>query len=278
MQSTKLSLRGLEIFQLIAQTGSLREVASITGLSMSTISHHMRNIEQNLGVDLVDHTKRPMVLTPAGSVFLRYVDEGLLLIRRGEIELTSGNLAEVRDLRLGVVDDFDNEVAPELAQFLATAMPKCSFKHHTRPSHEIIRLLNEHKLDVGVASRPVNALSGMLEYPLLRDPLILALPVNNTLTPEEFQSGKAKLPFLRYSSNHIIGALIEAHLRRIKVVIPNRFELESNPSIMGMIADGKGWAITTPANFIRVKRFHNQITLQRMRRLCPIDLAATVNF
>ena len=63
---------------------------------------------------LLDHSRRPMVLTPSGTIFLRYVDEGLSLIHRGEIELTSGNLIESRTLRLGVVDDFENDVTPEL--------------------------------------------------------------------------------------------------------------------------------------------------------------------
>ena len=43
--------------------------------------------------------------------------------------------------------------------------------------------------------------------------------------------------------------------------LPNRFELESNQSIIGMVADGSGWAITTPASYLRARRFHRQVTL-----------------
>ncbi|TMV08471.1 LysR family transcriptional regulator [Ruegeria sediminis] len=263
MKRTNLSLRWLEVFQLVAKSGSVRKVASDTGLSVSTVSHHLRSLEENLGVSLLDHSRRPMVVTPAGAIFLRYVTEGLHLIRRGETELTSGNLEEVRELRLGIVDDFDSEVAPELAQFLAQAMPKCTFKHHTRPSHEIIQLLLEHKLDVGVATRPVNDVPELQEYPLLRDPLVLAVPASSTVTPEDFLAGGSGLPFLRYSRNQIIGNLIEAHLRRIKAVLPNRFELESNQSIFGMIAEGSGWAVTTPGSYVRAKRFHDRVALRQ---------------
>jgi DNA-binding transcriptional LysR family regulator len=262
MQRTNLSLRWLEVFQLAAKSGSVQKVASDTGLSISTVSHHLRSLESSLGVNLLDHGRRPMVLTPAGAIFLRYVEDGLRLIRRGETELTSGNLDEARDLRLGIVDDFDSEVAPELAQFLAKAMPKCTFKHHTRPSHEIISLLVEQKLDVGVATRPVNDISGLLETPLLRDPFVLAVPAAHAISGEDLLSGAADLPLLRYSRNQIIGNLIEAHLRRIRVSPPNRFELESNQSIFGMVAEGSGWAITTPASYVRAKRFHNRVTLR----------------
>lgn len=261
MQKTNLSLRGLEVFQLVAKSGSVRKVADETGLSVSTVSHHLRSVEEALGVGLLDHSRRPMVLTPEGSIFARYVEDGLRMIRRGETELTSGDIAQMRELRFGIVDDFDSEVAPELAQFLARAMPKCTFKHHTRPSHEIIRLLAENKLDVGVATQPVHDVSGLFEFPVLRDPFVIALPAGAEDTPEECLSGRSTLPFLRYSHLQIIGSLIEAHLKRTRVSLPNRFELESNQSLLGMVADGSGWAITTPASFVRAKRFHSQIVL-----------------
>lgn len=261
MQRTKLSLRGLEIFQLIAKSGSARTVSKETGLSISTISHHLRSVEDSLGIDLVDHSRRPMVLTPAGTIFARYVDDGLRMIRRGETELLSGDLAQVRELRLGIVDDFDSEVAPELAQFLSQAMPRCTFQHLTRPSHDIIRLLHEKKLDIGVATRPISDATGLVEYPLLRDPFVIALPASASGAPEDFLAGRSSLPFLRYSKNLIIGNLIELHMRRTRVSLNNRFELESNHSLLGMVAEGTGWAITTPASYNRAKRFQDRIAL-----------------
>lgn len=261
MQPIKLSLKSLELFQLVAKSGSVQKVASDVGLSISTVSHHLRNLEDNLNASLLDHSRRPMVLTPAGVNFLRYVNGGLRLIRQGEVQLKSGNLAEAHDLRLAIVDDFDSEIAPELAQFLAGAMPKCRFRHHTRPSHEIIRLLIEGRLDVGVATRPVNDVPGLVEYPLLRDPFVLAVPASDKARPEDFLAGKSNLPFLRYSRSQIIGNQIETHLRRTRVSLPNRFELESNQSIIGMVAEGSGWAITTPAGYLRAKRFHRKVTL-----------------
>tara|TARA_R110002126_G_scaffold291808_1_gene459960 strand:+ start:206162 stop:207151 length:990 start_codon:yes stop_codon:yes gene_type:complete len=261
MQRKALSLRGLEIFQLVAKSGSVGKVAAETGLSISTVSHHLRSVEESLGVSLLNHARRPMVLTPAGSTFARYVEDGLRLIRRGEIELTSGDLSRIHELRFGIVDDFDNEIAPALTQFLARAMPKCTFKHHTRTSLDIIRLLTEQKLDIGVATRPITDIFGLTEYPLLRDPFVIALPASSTEAPESCLAGYSKLPFLRYSPNLIIGSQVEAHLRRLRVSLPNRFEFESNQSIISMVADGSGWAIITPSNYLRASRFHERVSL-----------------
>ena len=152
-------------------------------------------------------------------------------------------------------------MAPDLAQFLARALPKCTFRHFTRPSHEIFQMLFEQRLDAGVATHPMSDVSGLVEYPLVRDPFVVVVPAGQGLDPETLMRAEAPLPLLRYASNQIIGGLIEAQLRRLRVRLPNRFELESNQSIMGMVAAGSGWAITTAASYGRARRFHERVEL-----------------
>lgn len=254
-----LSLRWLEVFQLIAKSGSIQRVASETGLSISTVSNHLRSLETALGVELVDHSRRPMGLTPAGEVFSRYVREGLTVLKRGEAEIRSGNWQHATALRLALIDDFDNQVAPELFRFLAHALPRCNFRHFTRPSHEIITKLQEHKLDAGVATRPSGKTEGLVEYPLLRDPFIVILPESYGGAVEDVLTPDSELPFLRYSRDYTIGKQIEVQLTRSKFSLPNRFELECNQSIVGLVAEGSGWAITTAASFRRARRFHDSV-------------------
>ncbi len=258
-----LSLKWLEIFAMTAQTGSVRATAENFGLSVSTVSQHLLNLEQTLGEELLDHGRRPMALTPQGAVFLRDIEQALHLIRRAEAGLASGNLSQTRALRLGLVEDFDSEVAPELSQLLAQAMPKCAFQHLTKPSHEILAMLRDKSLDAGVATRPVSDVPGLKEIPLLHDPFVLATPAALTLPAEDYLANAAGIPFLRYSATQIMSAQIEAQIRRIRADLPNRFEIESNQSIFGMVAEGRGWTITTPASYARARRFQARVALHR---------------
>ncbi|EDZ46798.1 transcriptional regulator, LysR family [Rhodobacterales bacterium Y4I] len=258
-----LSLRWLEVFQLISKSGSIQKVAAETGLSISTVSNHLRSLESALGVDLVDHTRRPMGLTPAGVVYARYVRDGLMTLRRGEAEIRSGSWQHATDLRMALLDDFDNEVGPELFQFLSTALPRCNFRHYTRPSHEIIAKLQEQKLDAGVATRPAGLLPDLIEYPLMRDPFILVVPAAYSGSVEELTKPEAPLPFLRYSRDHTIGKQIETQLTRLKILLPNRFELECNQSIIGLVAESSGWTVTTAASYHRAQRFHDKVRVVR---------------
>ena len=261
MKKSRLSLKWLEVFQLVARSGSVQHTAQQLGLSVSTVSHHLAKLEETLGVELFDHSRRPMPVTPAGAGFLRDVDQAMRLLHRAETEAQSGPLADTRSLTLALVEDFDDEIAPELARILLAHMPGCTFRHLTRPSHEILTLLRNQDADIGVATQPQFSQPGLLETPLLRDPFVLAVPLDAAAPPEEYLTGTSPLPLLRYSQNQIIGHLIEAQLRRLRISLPNRFEFESNQSIMNMVAEGCGWAITTPACYARARRFHRQLRL-----------------
>lgn len=256
MTKKSLSLRWLEIFQLISKLGSIQKVAAETGLSISTVSNHLRNLEKALDVELVDHSRRPMGLTPAGTVFSRHVHDGLMALRRGEAEIRSGSWQHATDLRLGLIDDFDSRVAPDLFRHLSANLPRCNFRHFTRPSPEILEKLQSQKLDAGVATRPSGHAEGLIEYPLLRDPFIVIIPPSYNGPVEDLTRSKNALPLLRYSRDQTIGKLIEMQLTRSKINLPNRFELECNQSIIGLVAGGSGWTITTAASYYRARRFH----------------------
>ena len=55
--SKDLNLKSLELFQVCAQKGSLQAAAQEAGLTISTVSHHIRNLEDHLGVDLFNHAR-----------------------------------------------------------------------------------------------------------------------------------------------------------------------------------------------------------------------------
>lgn len=258
-----LSLKWLELFQICARKGSLQAVSSETGLSVSTVSHHLRNLEDHLGVELFNHSRRPMVLTPKGRVFLRNIDDALHAIRKAKAEASAGNIAEASYLRFGTIEDFESDIMPELAVFLSQTMPRCDFLYQTSSSHEIIELLRNRQLDLGITTSPPDRLRDLQDRPLLRDPFVVVLPLTNEHPLTDIVTGKTKLPFLRFTNNLIIARLIESQLRRLGVSSPHRFECSSNQTLMAMVAAGAGWTITTPLQFSRSKRFHAKLRMHQ---------------
>ena len=261
--STKsdLSLKWLELFQICAQKGSLQAVSRETGLSVSTVSHHLKNLETHLGVELFDHTRRPMILTPKGRAFLRNIDDALLTIRKATAEASAGEITDTSYLRIGTMEDFDSDIIPELAVMLNKKMPRCEFLFRTDTSHSLIDMMRNRKLDLGITTAPIERMRDLLEQPILRDPFIVVLPTGYDRPVSEVVEGHTSLPFLRFENNQIIARQIEAQLRRMGLSLPRRFECSNNQTLMAMVAAGAGWTITTPLLFSRAQRFHGQVNM-----------------
>lgn len=256
-----LSLKWLELFQICARKGSLQATASETGLSISTVSHHIRRLEDHLGIELFDHSRRPMVLTPKGHAFLKNIDDALQSIRKAKAEASAGNITEASYLRIGSIEDFESDITPDLAVFLSEKMPRCNFLYQTGSSLDIISKLQDRHLDMGIATSPTDRLQSLQDRPMFRDPYIVVLPKLSEQSLSEIVAGKSKLPFLQFSSDLLIAQQIEAQLRRLGLTLPNKFECGNNQMLMAMVAAGAGWTITTPLLFSRAQRFQSKLEM-----------------
>lgn len=63
-------LRAMAIFQVVAELGSFRGAARKLNLSPSVISHHITQLEEQLGLPLLYRSTRRMSLTDAGTELL----------------------------------------------------------------------------------------------------------------------------------------------------------------------------------------------------------------
>ncbi|KXF91217.1 LysR family transcriptional regulator [Phaeobacter inhibens] len=254
-----VTLRGLEVFEALAKTGSVAQTAALTGLSQPAVSQQLRNLESALGAELVNHGRRPMVLTPAGRNFLARTEAVLTELRLAQSELSVVDLNHLSTLSIGLIDDFDNDLTPRLATTLAESLVNCRFKMITASSHDILDALDARELHIAVAATSGALREGITEYPLVQDPFMLVAPRGMLRKPEAEQDILNALPFLRYEGNQLISQQIEAHLARQKLLFEERFEIGSHLSLMALVARRIGWAITTPLGYMRAARFHDEI-------------------
>ncbi len=70
-------LSDLEVFAAVAQRRGFRGAAKATGLSPSTMSHTIRQLEERLGTRLLNRNTRSVALTDAGAALLRRIAPAL---------------------------------------------------------------------------------------------------------------------------------------------------------------------------------------------------------
>ena len=200
-----------------------------------------------------------MPLTPAGEMFLKRAQTILNEAAQAAAELTVADMSSRVRLRLGMIEDFDADVTPGLLMRLSEDMPKAQFLLETGASHRMIEKLETRGLDVAVAAETADLPTNLETHPLLHDPYVVVAPKRLIRDEAKMIQVLRTHPLIQYTSRHVMGRQIAAHLARHNLVLSHRFELDSYHSIMAMVSRGEGWTILTPLGVMRAKRFMDRV-------------------
>lgn len=255
----KITLWQVEIFVAAAEEASISAAARRLGASNSAVSQQLSNLEAALGTPLLERGERPMPLTAAGEMFLKRAQAILNEAAQATAELTVSDMSSRVRLRLGMIEDFDADVTPALLMKLSETMPKARFLLETGASHRLLDKLETRGLDLTVTAEPPDLSPALEIHPLLEDPYVVVAPKRLIRSEAKMLDVLRATPLIQYTSRHVMGRQIGAHLTRQNLVLSHRFELDSYHSIMAMVARGEGWTILTPLGVMRAKRFMDRI-------------------
>jgi DNA-binding transcriptional LysR family regulator len=85
MQMT-MELERAKLFRDIAQSRSVSKGARLNGISQSAASQHLQDLEEQLGLPLLDRSSRPLAVTEAGKLYLEMCRD--ILRRHDEFQVT----------------------------------------------------------------------------------------------------------------------------------------------------------------------------------------------
>lgn len=256
----RVTLWGIEVFLATAEEGSISAAARRLAASPSAVSQQLSGLETALGAILLDRGARPMRLTPAGGMFRRHAQTILNAALEARAELAMSDMSALTTLRLGMIEDLDAEVTPRLLSAMAAELRGCRFLLETGASHRLMEQLDGRALDVVVAA-DLGAELGPGDWaevhPLLTEPYVIAAPRGVIDRAGDVRAQLMTLPMIQYTSRHLMGRQIAAHLMQQNLRLAHRFELDSYHAIMAMVSGGAGWTILTPLGVTHAQRFRD---------------------
>ena len=255
----RITLWGIEVFMATADERSISAAAKRLDASPSAVSQQLTNLETAVGATLLQRNARPVRLTPAGEIFKRRAQVILNEAAQARAELAMSDLSMLTRFRLGMIEDFEADVTPQLLTHMASELKGCQFLLETGASHYLFDLLDGRGLDVIVAA-DLGAEDDWVEvHPLLEERFIVAAPKGVIDANGDALQQLKRLPLIQYTQRHYMGRLLTAHLIRQNVSLPHRFELDSYHAILALVGQGAGWSILTPLALRRAQRFADQI-------------------
>lgn len=152
-----MQLRHLRYLQVIVEQGSFTRAAQVLHVSQPALSHQVRQLEERLGVQLLDRTGRTVRPTDAGTAFLEHARRAI-----SEVEAADRAARDVEDLssgglRIGVPPSFGGYLIAPLLRRFHESHPGISLHLADMAQEEIETALEDDALDLGLAFSDVHS-------------------------------------------------------------------------------------------------------------------------
>ncbi|MGC1140547.1 LysR family transcriptional regulator NmoR [Pseudomonas aeruginosa] len=177
-----MDLSSLEIFRAVAHEASVTRAAQQLQRAQSNVTTRIRQLEEDLGVELFLRDGKRMSLTEHGSEFLAYAEQ--LLALADEARQSMHPTEPGGRLRLGSMESTAASRLPALLASYHKACPRVALEVSTGTSRALFDGVRARRLDCAlVAAGPGWAGeldgSGLRGEPLFREELLMILPAEH---------------------------------------------------------------------------------------------------
>jgi LysR family cyn operon transcriptional activator len=169
-----MELRHLRYFDAVAETLNFTRAAERLHVTQSTLSHQIKQLEDELGAPLFDRSGKKVRMTEAGEILrshmapaLGQIDRGLQALRRPADSITGR-------IRLGTTPSFNTRMVPQCVATLLNHYPTIQVTVEELAAGAITRRLGSGQLDLAVSYRPAEG-SELWFEPLYNEELRLVV-------------------------------------------------------------------------------------------------------
>jgi len=177
--------RQLRYFVAVAEELSFTRAALRLHLSQPPLSQQIQSLEQDLGVRLLERTKRHVALTEPGQIFLEQARQILAKADEARSEVTAAAAGYRGQLRLAyTVSVSFHPALPQALLRYGQIAPNVRLKLSEMYTESQFAALLAGEIDIGfVRDEPVHAQDARgLRFSVIdREPLLLALPAGHAL-------------------------------------------------------------------------------------------------
>lgn len=189
-----LELRQICYFILLVQANNnFSEAAKRLGIKQPPFSQRIKALENSLKpdqnaleVELLDRSKKPVKLTPAGQVFLEEVQLALMHLDRGIIQAQKASQGQIGLLKVGMYTSFATSILPNILKEFKSRFPEVELELREIPVQKEIQLLKTHQVDLVFHNSTsfYQEDSGLECLPILQESFMVVLPKSHSLASQ----------------------------------------------------------------------------------------------
>jgi DNA-binding transcriptional LysR family regulator len=183
-----MEIRHLRYFCVLAEQLHFTKAALLLNIAQPALSHQIKQMEEEIGTQLVERTNRRVRLTPAGEAFLARATRILEQIDQATREAAQVGQGEAGALVIGVVSTAVCSVLPVLLRSFRREFPHIAIDIREMEPGEQVEALRRENIDIGLLFLAIQD-SALESLVVSRERLILALPTGHRVA----SAGKVRL-------------------------------------------------------------------------------------
>jgi DNA-binding transcriptional LysR family regulator len=190
-----MELRHLRYFVSVAEALSFTKAAQQLHTAQPSLTRQIKDLENELGVRLLNRTKQQVTLTDDGRSFLADAKRLLAMAAETIESVRRLHSGETRALNVGYVSNLFHDLLPKTLASFHQAFPTISVNLFDLSCGEQFRALEDGKLDLGFVGlhQPI-ALRGLEFRSIASYKTVVALPEDNPLAAKTTIELKALAP------------------------------------------------------------------------------------
>jgi DNA-binding transcriptional LysR family regulator len=273
-----LNLQQLSTFVTVISEGSMTAAADKLFLTQPAVSQQIRNLEEELGVDLLVRGVRQIKSTPQGEILYEHAKKILQLVGLAEVAIRSMGADMQGTLRIGTLNSLGLHLMSPIMSRLLKFNPDLSVKVDYEKGDELIKLFKKGALDILILPDVQKEFSSSLEgyeskFLLKEEMWLVGSGTQIESTPEIDMTQIKKYPLVLFSDEYpkfqeqLLNTMKEKNARYDVV-----FESSNVGTLKRVIESGLGWG-WLPAHSVKkqvrsgrlvrihVKEFHYESDL-----------------
>jgi DNA-binding transcriptional LysR family regulator len=254
----------------ICEQGSMAKAAAQLSISQPAVSKAIKDMEQTLGVSLLDRTAQGVELNGYGKILLKWTTTVFDDLRQGVREIEFMADPGVGELRIGATEPVVVGILPAILERLSRSFPRLSFEVvQVNAVAQQRQLLNDRRVDLIVGRRLApDAAENFETRVLCQEPLFVVAGGNNPwlrrkkIAWQELRDEKWSLPF----ADTTIGLYITEAFQVNRIEQPVSSVRSNSYNIHGaMVATGQFLSMV-PGSVLRFSAHRS------MYRVLPVKL------
>jgi DNA-binding transcriptional LysR family regulator len=237
-----VDLHHLKVFRAAARTPSFTAAGKEVSLSQSTVSLHIKQLEEEFGCMLFVRSRKRVALSDAGRVLLPYVDRISVELKNAELAVREFSTSRRGTIRLGVGATTLIYLLPKVLASYRRKFPLIEVVVTTAVTEVLLQGLLDQSLDLAIVMSPTNALASVQTIPLMEEELVIVLASEHPLAlkPVLGPQDLAELVFISHLRGTAMRTVQEDYFDRLGVHPRIVMEMENMEAIKSLVIAGMG--------------------------------------